>query len=1044
MKRDMDARRWGEIQHTFDAIVELDFAERGDRLTAIGSTDSELRAAVESLLMADSDAVDRLDAFEAQLRASPASPVDPLGLIGRTISHFRVLELLGMGGVGIVYRAQDLRLNRAVALKFLLPPYSFDEVAKARFLREGHAAAALDHPNLCTIYEIGTSDNGWLFIAMSLYEGETLRNRLDREGPLPVRAILAIGRQIALGLQAAHAAGIVHRDLKPGNVMLLPNDDIRILDFGLAKARDQSVTDSGAILGTPSYMAPEQVRGDAVDPRADLWALGVVLYQMLTGRKPFAGEREVAIAHAILHDDVPPFPIDADDAAARLKDLILRMLEKDPKDRPRSAGEIVEMLEAANEPSGNTKRLLAIAARKHNRPRVRALLLSMVAITLVILSAWWKWPSQPASDERLVAVLPFRVGGADPSLRYLREGMIDLLAAKLTGTTRVADARSLLPAWRAAGGGESSDIDRAAGIQLAHKLGAQAVLLGEVTGSGERVTLHASLVNVNGGESRNATVEGRQDSIPVLVDRLAVQLLAFRAGADIRAMGDLGATPFFAIRDYLEGQRLTRLGQYAEAGQRYRAAAKADSNFAAAWFGILDMGWWGAPNGRDTAQRQLVRLRDRLTPAMRAMVDARMGQHYPAFPTIRERYLLAERATQVAREDPNTWQYLGDVLFHWGSAAGVDSAPQRSIAAFERALAIDSSVHTATDHLAWLYYERGDTLATRRWLEASVGHDSSGGNTYLYLADVVLHDAKRGAQWRAAVRDNFDALEGFVFFAEDLALPLAPLDTVFTAFATRRVVTERERVWSTWREAGLAHIRGQPARQARLLRSVPGLLRDDWATQILVLEAVLDDADSTLGEQARRALDSGLTSDCLRPHICTWFTAGVYDLMRGNPQTARMVLQKFRARNACWAEAPSMCSGFALILQALLASADSTPDASAKLVQLDSMLRNAPVTLGPLIQAGNLIAARLWERSGDLNRALAAVRRRVRLIGGPELYATYLREEGRLAAATGDGEGAARAYRRYLTLRENAEPSLQPQVVKVRTELARIERERIR
>ena len=589
----MDARRWGEIQHTFDALVELDFAERGDRLTALGSTDPELRAAVESLLMADSDAVDRLDAFEAQLRSSPAPLVDPLGLIGRTISHFRVLELLGMGGVGIVYRAQDVRLNRAVALKFLLPPYSFDEVAKARFLREAHAAGALDHPNLCTIYEIGTSDDGWLFIAMALYGGETLRNRLDREGPLPVRAILAIGRQIAVGLQAAHAAGIVHRDLKPGNVMLLPDDSIRILDFGLAKARDQNVSDSGAILGTTSYMAPEQIRGDSVDARADLWALGVVLYQMLTGRKPFAGEREVAIAHAILHDDVPPFPIDVDDAPARLKDLILRMLEKDPKERPQSAGEIVEMLEAINAPNGNAERLVTIARRKHRRPRTRLVLTSVVALTLVTLSAWWKWPSQPASDERLVAVLPFRVAGADPSLHYLREGMIDLLAAKLTGTTRVADARSLLPAWRAAGGSESSDIDRDAAIQLGDKLGAQALLLGEVTGSGERVTLHASLVNVNGGDSRNATVDGRQDSIPVLVDRLAVQLLAFRAGADINALGDLGATPFFAIRDYLEGQRLTRLGRYRAASERYRAATRADSNFAAAWFGVLE-GWWGA------------------------------------------------------------------------------------------------------------------------------------------------------------------------------------------------------------------------------------------------------------------------------------------------------------------------------------------------------------------------------------------------------------------------------------------------------------------
>ena len=795
-------------------------------------------------------------------------------------------------------------------------------------------------------------------------------------------------------------------------------------------------------------MAPEQIRGDTVDSRADLWALGVVLYQMLTGRKPFAGEREIAIAHAILQDEVPPFPNDVDDAPAPLMDLILLMLEKDPKDRPQSTAEIVEMLEAISEPNGNAERLVNIARRKH-RPRKRLILASLVALTLVTLSAWWKWPSHPASDERLVAVLPFRVAGADPSLHYLREGMIDLLAAKLTGTTRVADARSLLPAWRAAGGSESSDIDRDAAIHLGDKLGAHAMLLGEVTGSGERVTLHASLVDVNGGESRNATVEGRQDSIPVLVDRLAVQLLAFRAGTDIRALGDLGATSFSAIRDYLEGQRLARLGQYVAASDRFAAAARADSNFAAAWFGVLDMGWWGVERG-DTAQRQLTRLHDRLTPVMRAMVDARIGPHYPVLPSLRERYLLADRTTQIAREDPYTWQYLGDVLFHWGAAAGVDSAPQRSIAAFERAFAIDSGVHTSIDHLPWLYYERGDTLAMRRWLQESIGNDAvrmgnegRGRNAYLYLADVVLHDAKSGAEWRAGARDNFKALEGFMFTAEDLALPLAPLDSAFTAFATRRAVTDWERGWSAWRAAGLAHIRGQPDRQARLLRSVPGLLRDDWPTHILVLEAVLDDGDSTLGEEARRALDSGVTSDCLGPFpICTWFTAGVYDFMRGNPQTARMAVQKYRARNACWAEAPSMCAGFALILDALLASADRRRDASAKLVQLDSMLRDAPVTLGPLIQAGNLIAARLWERSGDLPHALAAVRRRVRLIGGPELYATYLREEGRLAAATGDREGAARAYRRYLTLREDAEPSLQPQVVKVRTELARIESER--
>src|SRR2546426_3813717 len=172
--------------------------------------------------------------------------------------------------MGVVYRAEDTRLGRAVALKFLLPQYSLEASAKARFLREARSAAALDHANLCTIHEVGESEDGRLFLAMALYPGETLKARVAREGPLPVAATLEITMQIAQGLACAHAAGIVHRDLKPGNVMLLPYGTVKILDFGLAKVRDQSLSSSGARWGTVAYMAPEQIRGEAGDGRADL------------------------------------------------------------------------------------------------------------------------------------------------------------------------------------------------------------------------------------------------------------------------------------------------------------------------------------------------------------------------------------------------------------------------------------------------------------------------------------------------------------------------------------------------------------------------------------------------------------------------------------------------------------------------------------------------------------------------------------------------------------------------------------------------------
>src|SRR5437016_83135 len=361
----MDPRRWKEIQAAFDALVELDATARASRLANLGATDPELRAAVESLLAGAAEAEARLAPLEAPLHSDSA---DPLGLIGRTISHFRVLEPLGAGGMGVVYRAEDTRLGRTVGLKFPLPQSSLDAAAKARFLREARSAAALDHPNLCTIHEVGESTDGRPFLAMALYPGETLKTRLARNGPLPVPEALEIARQIAQGLGCAHAAGIVHRDLKPGNVMVLPDGTVKILDFGLAKARDESLSATSARMGTPAYMAPEQVRGEAVDARTDLWALGVVLYEMLSGRDPFGEEHELAIAHAILHaEPVPPSTL-RPDVPPHVEHLILTLLEKEPSRRFADATAVVAALTTPASPgrllTGRRarRRALAIAA----------------------------------------------------------------------------------------------------------------------------------------------------------------------------------------------------------------------------------------------------------------------------------------------------------------------------------------------------------------------------------------------------------------------------------------------------------------------------------------------------------------------------------------------------------------------------------------------------------------------------------------------------------------------------------------------------------
>jgi serine/threonine protein kinase/Tol biopolymer transport system component len=264
-------------------------------------------------------------------------------LTGRTLSHFRIDAVLGGGGMGVVYRAEDLQLHRTVALKVLAPELVRDPIAKARFLTEARSASALDHPNVCTILEVGETEEGLLYLVMPCYTGESLETRIAR-GPLPVEEALDFASQIAGGLAKAHQHGIVHRDIKPANLFLTANG-VKILDFGIAKLLGQvGPTRIGASLGTPSYMAPEQTRGQEVDARADVWSLGVVLYEMLAGRRPFVGGSDSAVIYAVLHEPPEPLPRLRPEVPREVERIVSRMLAKDPGQRYADAGEVLAEL----------------------------------------------------------------------------------------------------------------------------------------------------------------------------------------------------------------------------------------------------------------------------------------------------------------------------------------------------------------------------------------------------------------------------------------------------------------------------------------------------------------------------------------------------------------------------------------------------------------------------------------------------------------------------------------------------------------------------
>jgi tetratricopeptide (TPR) repeat protein len=267
--------------------------------------------------------------------------VDPL--VGRTIAQYEILARVGGGAMGVVYRARDTKLGRPVALKFLPQQWSHDETAKQRFVREAQAASATHHPNICTIHDIETADDGQLFIVMALYEGPTLKQRLE-SGPIAIDEALEIATQIADGLAKAHAQGIVHRDIKPGNLMLT-EDGVRILDFGLATFVDAlKLTAENASFGTPAYMSPEQVRGQAADARSDVWAAGVVLYEMLAGHVPFQGSHAEAIAHAIRHEAPEPLHTKRPDITEEVQQLVFRALHKEPSVRYQSGRALARAL----------------------------------------------------------------------------------------------------------------------------------------------------------------------------------------------------------------------------------------------------------------------------------------------------------------------------------------------------------------------------------------------------------------------------------------------------------------------------------------------------------------------------------------------------------------------------------------------------------------------------------------------------------------------------------------------------------------------------
>jgi tetratricopeptide (TPR) repeat protein len=626
--------------------------------------DARLEAELRSLL----EQAQPAEAFFADLAETLATPSR-----GHRIGQYRLLGILGSGGMGTVYRAHDGRLDRPVALKFLPPHLSARPEARERLLVEARAAAALEHPNVCSIHEIGETSDGRPFIAMACYEGESLRERLG-SGALSIEETVSVATQIARGLAAAHAHGIVHRDVKPGNVMLCADGAVRLLDFGLAKLADVALTGPGVRTGTVAYMSPEQARGDAVNARTDLWSLGVVLYEMLVGERPFRGGNDRAVVQAIVHERPEPLRVKSPQTPAWLAEVVERLLEKEPECRYGSADALLHDLTSL--PSDKRERTRR-GWRSAWRPATTGLGV-LAAVTLVFLArkddaSETPEPSQghaaPASAAApAIAVLPFTVRGE--GLEVWREGMVDLLSTGLDGAggLRAIHSRTLLATWGDAVGGRNG-ADLASALAVASRTGARYALVGSAIAAGPQIRLVADIYHLESKQSLGQVqVEGMPDSILGLVDRLGMQTVGLILERDPGKvppidLAGVTTTSLGALKAYLEGEAHFRRAEFRRASEAWERAVRADSTFALAYLNLGEAYGWDEARDAERAEaawERSLRMIDRLPPRERALVRARAASRGGTVEGLR----AIERAVREYPDDAGAWYTLGEAYYH--------------------------------------------------------------------------------------------------------------------------------------------------------------------------------------------------------------------------------------------------------------------------------------------------------------------------------------------------------------------------------------------